>query len=100
MAGNTKKTETNEAVEKTVAKKPEKTSDKVHIMLFKDNGKYKDDLKVGLNGRIWVIERGVPVEVPKAVAEIISHSQSQDIMTANMINQMESEYTSKASQLN
>ena len=57
----------------------------VTIRLFKDSGKYKDDMIVGLNGRIWQIKRGVDVEVPWAVAEIIRESLEQDQATAELI---------------
>ena len=57
----------------------------VKIRLFKDAGKYKDDMVVGLNGRIYKIQRGVDVEVPWAVAEIIRESLEQDQATAELI---------------
>lgn len=61
--------------------------EKVTIRLFKDDDKYKEDLFVGINGMTYQIKRGVDVEVPKAVAEVIKLSQSQD---ANAITRMES----------
>ena len=39
--------------------------------------KWNDSLFVGLNGRRYLIKRGVFVEVPKPVAEIIQHSEEQ-----------------------
>ena len=56
--------------------------DKVRIRLFKDNGRYKGDLFVSVNGVNYKIRRGVDVEVPKAVAEVLEHSQRQDDLTA------------------
>ena len=35
----------------------------------------KDDVLVGVNGRTWLIKRGVEVEVPKCVAEVLQHSE-------------------------
>lgn len=35
----------------------------------------KDDVAVGVNGRTWLIKRGVSVEVPKCVAEVLRHSE-------------------------
>ena len=67
----------------------------VPVMLFKDNGKYKDDVTVGLNGKIWRIKRGVTVMVPREVREIIDHSQYQDNQTAMMISDYEKEYQAK-----
>lgn len=52
------------------------------IRLFSDNGKYKGDLFVSVNGVNYKIQRGVNVEVPPEVAEVIRHSQEQDTQTA------------------
>ena len=49
----------------------------VRIRLFKDNSRYKGDL--------FVIRRGVEVEVPPEVAEVLEHSQQQDEYTAARI---------------
>ena len=35
----------------------------------------KDDVPVGVNGRTWLIKRGVEVEVPECVAEVLQHSE-------------------------
>ena len=61
------------------------SEDKVRIRLFKDNGRYKGDLFVSVNGVNYKIRRGVDVEVPKAVAEVLEHSQRQDDLTAARI---------------
>lgn len=58
---------------------------KVKVRLFKDSGKYRNDLIVGYNGRMYQIKRGVEVEVPWAVAEIIRESLEQDQATAELI---------------
>ena len=50
----------------------------VRIRLFKDNSRYKGDLFVSVNGVNYKIRRGVEVEVPPAVAEVLEHSQRQD----------------------
>lgn len=47
------------------------------IFLFKDDGAYKDDLFVSVNGRNFQIQRGVEVEVPACVAEVIRNSDRQ-----------------------
>lgn len=49
----------------------------VTVQLFKDGGKYKDDVIVGLNGTIWQIQRGKEVEVPRKIAEILKESEIQ-----------------------
>ena len=48
------------------------------IKLFKDNSRYKEDLFVSVNGVNYKIRRGVEVEVPPEVAEVLEHSQQQD----------------------
>ena len=53
-------------------------SDKVTIKLFYDGEKYKDDVFVGVNGRRYQIKRGVEVEVPLAVKEVLDNSMRQD----------------------
>ena len=62
----------------------------VKIKLFKDNDRYKDDLFVGLNGRRYNIKRGVEVEVPGCVAEIIRVSEKQQRKTEALIDEMSS----------
>ena len=59
--------------------------DTVVIRLFKDNSRYKGDLFVSVNGVNYKIRRGVEVEVPPAVAEVLEHSQRQDELTAARI---------------
>lgn len=53
-------------------------SDKVKIKLFYDGARYKDDVFVGVNGRRYQIKRGVEVEVPLAVKEVLDNSMRQD----------------------
>ena len=55
------------------------------IKLFKDNSRYKEDLLVSVNGVNYKIRRGVEVEVPPEVAEVLEHSQMQDERTAARI---------------
>ena len=57
----------------------------VRIRLFRDNGRYKEDLFVSVNGVNYKIRRGVDVEVPPEVAEVLEHSQMQDERTAARI---------------
>lgn len=54
---------------------------KVHVRLFKDNGKYKDDVYVAVNGRSMMIPRGVDVEVDECFAEALETSMAQDNAT-------------------
>ena len=61
----------------------------VKIHLFKDNGRYKDPVFVGVNGKSWQIQRGVDVEVPESVAEVLEHSMQQDGVAAENMMKME-----------
>ena len=63
----------------------------VRIHLFKDNGRYKDDVFVGVNGVNYKIQRGVDVDVPPEEAEVLEHSQMQDTMAAQKMAQLEAE---------
>ena len=57
-------------------------SELVSIRLFKDNSRYKGDLFVSVNGVNYQIKRGVTVQVPPCVAEVIQHSMEQDEASA------------------
>lgn len=63
----------------------EKQQKSVCIRLFQDNGRYKGDLFVSVNGVNYKIRRGVEVQVPPEVAEVLEHSQMQDERTAARI---------------
>ena len=39
----------------------------------------KEDVYVAINGRSWLIKRGVDVEVPECVAEVIKNSEAQGV---------------------
>ena len=67
----------------------------IEIQLFKDSRRYKEDLKVFVNGRNWVIQRGVPVKVPRYVALVIQQSQRQDQASDNMILHLQDSYEEK-----
>ena len=64
----------------TVNKTPEKM---VKIRLFKDGGKYKNPVPVGVNGKQYLVQRGVDVEVPESVAEVLMNSTNQDMHAQN-----------------
>ena len=68
---------------------------KVMIRLFRDNDRYKDDVTVEVNGRVWRIQRGVDVLVPRYVAEVVENSLSQDDRTAAMIQKESDEFKAK-----
>lgn len=71
-----------ETVEKTEAKAEEKDDGMVTIHLFKDDDRYSAPVFVGVNGDSYLIQRGMDVKVPKAVAEVLEHSIKQDAEAA------------------
>ena len=62
----------------TVQAEPVQEKDTEVIRLFKDSQRYKAPVFVGVNGETYLIQRGVDVEVPKAVAEVLRHSEEMD----------------------
>ena len=72
-----KETVQNKPEEKeTVEKKPEK---KVLIRLPLDR-QNKEDAVVWVNERRFLIKRGVPVEVPESVAEVLKNKEEMEII--------------------
>lgn len=57
----------------------------VTVKLFKDNGKYADDLFVAVNGKGMIVPRGKEVKIPRKYAIAIANSEAQDSMTADFL---------------
>ena len=68
----------------------------VEIKLFKDSGKYKDDVFVSCNGESVGIQRGVRVKIKRKHAEILDNSEHQDYETAQLIEQKSGEWARKS----
>ncbi len=75
-------------------------NEEVEIQLFKDSGKYKDDVYVAVNGQNCLIQRGKPVKVKRKFAETLRRSLEQDNETADMIRELESDYEQRSDKLN
>ena len=71
-------------------------SEKVPFRAFKDSGKYRDDIVVGLNGKLTVIQRGKDVMIPRNVREIILQSMAQDEATADLIDSYEQDFLTES----
>lgn len=67
-----------ESKEETKLSKEQKRPKMEKIFLFKDNNEYKDDVFVSVNGENYHIQRGVEVEVPDYIAEVLRNQQRQD----------------------
>lgn len=73
---------------KKIAEDKARGEELVEIKLFKDTGKYKDDVFVGCNGETIAIKRGERVTIKRKFAEILDNSERQDYETAEMITRM------------
>ena len=71
----------------------------VSIKLFKDAGKYKDDVFVGCNGETIAIKRGERVQIKRKFAEILDHSEHQDYETSMLIEQKSAEWAKASAEL-
>ena len=71
----------------------------VPIKLFKDTGKYKDDVFVGVNGETIAIKRGERVMIKRKFAEVLDNSEHQDYETAQLIEQKSSEWERKSAEI-
>ncbi len=70
----------------------------VKIKLYKDNDKYKDDVQVIVNGEVFVIKRGLEIEVPDFVAEVLENAQIQAQYAAEEYGRRSFRPTEKATQ--
>lgn len=73
--------------------------EKVPVRLFKDTGKYQDDVFVAVNGKGWLIQRGVTVEVPRYVAEVLEQSMDQDQRAAELMERRAGEFAAQSKAL-
>lgn len=68
----------------------------VSVQLFKDSGKYKDDVYVSVTnrdgGENCVIQRGKPVLVKEKFARTLELSMEQDANTADLITRKSEEF--------
>ena len=74
----------------------EKGEELVEIRLFKDNGKYKDDVYVGVNDENVLIRRGEKVMIKRKFAEILDLSDLQDAKTADLIDKKVKDFEKKS----
>ena len=87
MAVKKQETAVQDAAEKneTAAGGTVQEKDTEIIHLFKDSHRYSEPVFVGVNGETYLVQRGVDVEVPKAVAEVLRHSEEMDNAAAEKI---------------
>ena len=71
-------------VEETKTILEETKSDRVRIIIAEQEGdENQGDVILGLNGKIFQIKRGFPVEIPRDLLEILNHAVTTK-MTQNM----------------
>ena len=64
----------------------------VEVTLFKDNNKYRDDVPVGVNGEICLVQRGKRVKIKRKFADVLEKSNRQDFETSELIEQKSQEF--------
>lgn len=70
---------------KAAEKEKEYYNELVEIELFKDNGKYKDDVFVAVNGVGCIVPRGKKVKIKRKYALALEDSMKQDMKTSDFI---------------
>lgn len=70
---------------------------KVTVRLHKDRAN-SEPVFVSVNGERFIIQRGVDVEVPDYVAEVLDHSRRQDLAAADYRDGLVKRYEAKAKQ--
>lgn len=68
----------------------------VKVRLFKDNQNYTADVFVSVNGENYLIKRGVTVEVPEYIAEVLESSQREDENAVMRMEMAEKAYLEKS----
>lgn len=57
-------------------------NERIPYKAFKDDREYKDDVHVVINGKAWVIKRGITVMLPRYVIQVLE-SKDRELMTLN-----------------
>lgn len=64
----------------------------VKIKLFKDSGRYKEDVYVAVNDKCYLIRRGETVTVPRCVEQALKNSLAQDEYAAALVDGLVQDY--------
>lgn len=59
-------------------------NERVPFRAFKDDGEYKDDLVVIVNGKTFQIQRGKTVQIPRYVLYAIKNAERQKAYAASI----------------
>lgn len=71
---------------------PYEEKEYVKVRLFKDEYRYKAPLFVSINGKNWLIRRGVDVQLPKYVADFIEQQMAEEAAIWERVAREEQEY--------
>lgn len=91
-AEDAKKQKISEELKKAIAEGEEY----VEIRLFKDSGKYKDDVFAQINGENVQIKRGETVKVKKKFAKLLEQSDIQDYQAAKFMEAKANEFENES----
>lgn len=73
------------AYEYETARELARLKEPVELQLYLDNENNKDDVVVQINGYTRLLQRGVPLTVPREVAIQLAQSQHQNRLVMNLI---------------
>ena len=71
----------------------------VEVMLFKDTGRYSDDVFVSVNGENCIIKRGEKVKIKRKFKEVLDNSMAQSNAAADMQKNLADDYEKKSRDL-
>ena len=78
---------------------PYEETEYVKVKLFRDEYRYKQPLYVAINGRNWLIKRGVEVTLPKYVADFIEQQMREESAIWERVAKEEQEYKDQTARL-
>lgn len=80
----------------TPAPKHDEGEEYVEVELFRDNGRYKDDVLVCVNGESCQIQRGVRTKIKRKFYWAIQNQMRQDKATSIMLSKMHDDFADAA----
>lgn len=78
------------------APKHDEGEEYVEVELFRDNGRYKDDVLVCVNGESCQIQRGVRMKIKRKFYWVIQNQMRQDKATSIMLSEMHDDFVNAA----
>ena len=91
--------EAQPAEKQVLVELPAPPAKKVKVKLFRDNDRYKDPVFVAVNGERYIVPRGVEVEIPEYIYEVLERSMAEDQQTALMLERLENKFAVKTKDL-